>query len=168
MLRYVYLLTIVSFVTVSTGCAQVVRGSSAVVTVQSNPPGAYVQASTGMTCNSPCALVIPRRASAAMTISMDGYQPVSVQFVSEFNVGWFLIDLLITNVFVIVSMIGGALYDVTPDSVFVTMQPLASRPDLQPKVVRLSCENKGEKASCSVDEVDAIPADARRARARAL
>ena len=167
MLRFVYLLTFVSFVTVSTGCAQIVRGSSAVVAVQSNPPGAYVQSSTGMACNSPCAVVIPRRSPASMTISLDGYQPTSVQFLSQFNIGWFLLDFILTGPFVLFSFAGG-LYDITPGSVLVTLQPLASRPDLEPRVVRLSCEEKGKKATCSVTDVDQPTAGARTGQQRTL
>ena len=92
-----------------------------------------------------------------MTISMDGYQPASVQLLSEFNIGWFLLDLILTGPFVLISFAGG-LYDVSPGAVFVTLQPLASRTDLEPKVVRMSCEEKKGNALCSVEEVAEIPA----------
>lgn len=157
MLRIVYCLTLASFIVASSGCAQIIRGSSTVVTVQSTPPGALVQSSMGMSCQSPCALSLSRNTSQSLTIQADGYQPVSVTLLSQFNVGWFLIDLILTGPFVLISFAGG-LYDLSQNNIFVTLQPMAGRTDLQPKVVRLHCDEKDGQTSCDLDEVDEIPA----------
>lgn len=164
MLRAIYLLTIVVFVASTTmGCAQIVRGSMAPVSVNSNPPGAIVQTSTGASCQAPCILPLHRKSNPVMTISMDGYEPASVQLISEFNVGWFLIDFILTGPFVLISFAGG-LYDVTPDTVYMTLQPIAGRDDLKPRIVRMSCKPQNDKsqARCDLDEVASIPKRIRR------
>ncbi len=44
------------------------------VTVESAPAGAEAKASTGQTCRTPCALVIPTNGPVTVTVSLAGYQ----------------------------------------------------------------------------------------------
>jgi len=57
------------------GCATVTRGQHETFVVESTPPNARVQLSTGLTCDAtPCSFRIERKGSFAATVSKDGYK----------------------------------------------------------------------------------------------
>jgi len=54
------------------GCATVTRGKNDVLVVNSEPQGAQVQLSNGMSCTStPCTFKLPRKSTLGVTISKD-------------------------------------------------------------------------------------------------
>lgn len=60
------------------GCATITRGSEDVLVVNSEPQGAQVQLSNGMSCTStPCSFTLPRRSNIGVTVSRRGCQSVT-------------------------------------------------------------------------------------------
>ncbi|MFC0279544.1 translation initiation factor 2 [Falsigemmobacter intermedius] len=61
------------------GCATITRGSEDVLQIVTQPSGAQVQTSNGMSCAStPCALKMPRRSDLVVTISKPRCQTAQV------------------------------------------------------------------------------------------
>jgi len=56
-------------------CATLTRGSSQDYTIETNPPGAYIQTSHGYFCVSPCKLSLPRNKNFTVTADLNGYLP---------------------------------------------------------------------------------------------
>lgn len=77
--RSFLLMTALGFLLVS-GCATITRGPNQNLRVESTPPGARVQVSNGMGCDStPCAINMSRRSNVTVTVSRAGCLPAQVQ-----------------------------------------------------------------------------------------
>lgn len=70
-----------------TNCATVTRGSNQAFTVTSEPNGAEVRFSSGLTCTTPCTLTMKRRPGFAVTVSKDGYDTQTANVVSQISGG---------------------------------------------------------------------------------
>lgn len=69
----------ISVSTLLSGCATITRGSDDVLQINTDPAGAQVQTSNGMSCGStPCALKMPRRSELVVHITKKGCKPVDV------------------------------------------------------------------------------------------
>lgn len=68
-------------------CATVTRGSSQAFTITSEPNGAEVRFSTGLTCTTPCTLTMKRRPGFAVTVSKEGYDTQTANVVSQISGG---------------------------------------------------------------------------------
>ncbi len=65
---------------VLSGCATVTRGSKEVLEIRTEPAGARVSTSNGMSCDStPCGLKMKRRSKVTVTIEKEGCRPVIVK-----------------------------------------------------------------------------------------
>ncbi len=62
-----------------TGCATVTRGTNDVLVVESDPAGAAVRVSNGMSGKTPTSFKVPRRNSLTVTVEKEGYEKVEVQ-----------------------------------------------------------------------------------------
>lgn len=69
------------------GCATVTRGTQQRYYVMSEPPGADVRMSSGMTCTTPCDLKLRRKDEFTATISKEGYKPITVPVESKMHEG---------------------------------------------------------------------------------
>lgn len=110
-------------------CATVTRGTTQQVTVKSTPPGAAVKTTTGFTCAAtPCTFKMPRKEGFDVTISKDGFKPVTVTVESKMSGGG--AAGMAGNVIAggIIGMgvdaTSGALKDLVPNPVDVTLEPL--------------------------------------------
>ena len=75
-LKLTFALLGVSLVVLS-GCATVTRGTTDALVVNSEPQGAQVQLSNGMSCTStPCTFKLPRKSNLQVTVSKDRCQTV--------------------------------------------------------------------------------------------
>ena len=63
---------------ISASCAYVMHGKTEEITVESNPPGAEVTLSNGMTGVTPFTITVPRERDLVFHFSKDGYQPADV------------------------------------------------------------------------------------------
>ena len=121
------------------GCASVTRGTTEVVQIVSNPPGAEVRTTSGLACLTPCALPMGRKDEFVATFSKEGYEPVSVPVVTRVagtGAAGFVGNALLGGVIGMgVDVVTGAAMDHCPNPVVVTMRPLR-RPPGPPQIVR--------------------------------
>lgn len=57
-------------------CATITRGTDQTFVIESDPPGANAELSTGISCKTPCALRLKRRHSFTVDITRKGFEPV--------------------------------------------------------------------------------------------
>jgi PEGA domain len=60
------------------GCATITRGTTSQVQIQSEPPGALAQTSTGFSCTTPCTITVPRKDEFSVVFSKPGYRDETV------------------------------------------------------------------------------------------
>lgn len=65
------------------GCATITRGTTEAWTVETDPPNAEVELSSGERCLSPCTLQKKRKETFLVTIRKECYRPVQTQVVSQ-------------------------------------------------------------------------------------
>ncbi len=111
-------------------CATITRGTTQEVIVESTPPGAAVRTTTGFTCEAtPCTFKMPRKEGFNVTISKDGYKPATVTVESKVAGGGaagFAGNVIAGGVIGMgVDATSGAMMDLTPNPVSVTLEPVA-------------------------------------------
>src|SRR5689334_4953946 len=65
------------------GCATVTRGTHEAFVVESDPSGADVQLSTGLTCKTPCSLKVSRKDGFTVHVTKSGYEPIETHIVAQ-------------------------------------------------------------------------------------
>ena len=65
------------------GCATVTRGTKDYFEIESEPTGADVALSNGVTCVTPCGLELPRKHSFTATFTLEGYKPLTTEVVPK-------------------------------------------------------------------------------------
>lgn len=65
------------------GCATVTRGTKDTLVIESDPAGADVRLSTGQTGKTPTSFKLKRKESVVVTISREGFEPLSVTVNSQ-------------------------------------------------------------------------------------
>jgi len=83
MRRMLRTLSCVLLATALTGCATITRGTKEVLVVESEPTGADVRLSTGLTGKTPASFKVGRRGGFVVTIEKEGYETVQVQVESQ-------------------------------------------------------------------------------------
>ena len=112
------------------GCATMFTGSSQQVTVSSQPPGARVIINGGYSGVTPVALLLKTERDYTVTLQREGFQDTTAPIFREFNPVAAL--NLLSLVCWVVDLATGALWRLTPTSVYVTMQPLGGPGSYQP------------------------------------
>ena len=110
-------------------CATITRGSSTNFDVQSTPSGARVSTSNGFQCDAtPCTFRMPRKDPFRATISLDGYATQTVEVTSGISSGGatglagnILFGGIVGGV---VDASSGAMNDLTPNPLIVTLQTM--------------------------------------------
>jgi hypothetical protein len=110
------------------GCATITRGSTVVLTIETTPSGAAVTTSSGFQCAAtPCAIRMPRKDSFTMTLTLPGYQTETISVVSGVSSGG---GTAMAGNIIFGGLIGvgvdatsGAMNDLTPNPVQVTLRP---------------------------------------------
>lgn len=114
------------------GCATITRGTTTDVEFTSEPPGAAMETTTGFWCTTPCTLDMPRRDGFVATFTLPGYQSQEVTVVSGVSTGGTV--GLMGNVIAggvigaAVDASSGAMNDLTPNPVSVTLMPEGASP----------------------------------------
>ncbi len=112
------------------GCATITRGTSQQFTVESTPPGASVSTSNGFQCAAtPCTFRMPRKDGFQVHVELEGYAPADAAVTSGMSSGGgagMAGNVLIGGLIGIgVDATSGALNDLNPNPLHVTLQPLA-------------------------------------------
>lgn len=68
---------------VLTGCATITRGTTEVLVVNTDPPGATVEISNGHQCTSPCTVELKRKHDYHVKIAKAGYEPIDTDVKSQ-------------------------------------------------------------------------------------
>ena len=114
----------------ATGCATVTRGTKDTLVVESDPAGARVTLSNGLSGTTPASFKFPRKENLLVTIEKDGYEKVQVNVTS--NVATAGGAAMAGNV-LMGGLVGaavdagtGAMYDLKPNPVSVHLSRLES------------------------------------------
>ncbi|MGX1786090.1 translation initiation factor 2 [Bosea sp. NPDC055332] len=112
-------------------CGTVTRGMNNDVTFNSEPPGAEMRTSTGLTCPAtPCTLPISRRQEFVATFSLEGHRDQQVNVTTDISGGGaagFAGNVLIGGVVGMgVDVATGAALDHKPNPVFAKMEPIVA------------------------------------------
>ncbi|MDF1838181.1 MAG: hypothetical protein P1V35_09955 [Planctomycetota bacterium] len=109
-------------------CATITRGSTDSVIVRTQPSGAQVTLSNGMTGTSPASFELPRKHTVVVNICKPGFQPVEVTLnpVMTGEGGTHMAGNLLAGGLIgaAVDAGSGAIYDLTPNPLEVTLVPI--------------------------------------------
>ena len=113
-------------------CATVTRGTKTAWEVKSEPPGAAVKTSNGFSCDStPCAIKMKRKSEFTATITKDGYRPLDVKVTNKIGSGGgagMAGNVLVGGLIGVgVDATSGAMLDLTPNPVVVTLEKLPAQ-----------------------------------------
>ncbi len=75
------------FAALLTGCATVTRGTTEALVIESEPPGAEVTLSNGLRGKTPGSFKVKRDENLIVTITKEGYEPVTVTVTSQIGTG---------------------------------------------------------------------------------
>lgn len=116
----------------SSGCATITRGTKDTLVVETDPAGATVTLSNGMSGKTPTSFKLPRKENLVVTIDKEGYESLSINVNSQVSgagaagmAGNVLVGGLVG---VIVDPLSGAMKDLRPNPVKATLVPL-KKPD---------------------------------------
>ena len=99
------------------GCATIMRGTSEVLQIQSDPTGAHAELSTGQSVTTPGQVKLKRDTNVIITFTKEGYEKESVTvYPTVSGTGAVLGSVFDYGT--------GAIYDLTPNPVFVTLKPI--------------------------------------------
>lgn len=118
------------------GCATITRGTKEVLVVESEPGGAAVQLSNGMTGLTPTSFKIPRKGAVTVTVFKDGYETAVVEVHTQVAgagaagmAGNVLIGGLIGAG---IDAASGGMLEHKPNPVRVTLVPVRTKPPPAP------------------------------------
>lgn len=119
------------------GCATITRGTTTAFTVESTPPAAEVKTSTGFICPStPCTFKMPRKEGFAVTVSKSGYKPSTTTVVTKMSgkgAAGLAGNVLAGGIIGIgVDATSGALNDLSPNPLKVTLEPEVAAASAEP------------------------------------
>tara|TARA_Y100001934_G_C12228433_1_gene714157 strand:+ start:470 stop:964 length:495 start_codon:yes stop_codon:yes gene_type:complete len=81
------LLIISSLLVTTIGCASITRGSKDTLVINSDPSGANVSLSTGLTGKTPCSFQVSRKGGFVVKIEKEGYETIEVQVRGQISGG---------------------------------------------------------------------------------
>lgn len=124
-------------------CATTLRGTTDVLVVESDPPGARVTVSNGLTGSTPGTFTLRRKGNYVVTIAKDGYEPVTVnvthKVVGAGSAGMAGNILLGGLIGAAVDAGSGAMYDLVPNPVRVNLVAMSIQvPGASPPAVALA------------------------------
>jgi hypothetical protein len=128
----------------SSGCATITRGTQDTLIVESDPPGADVTLSNGLSGKTPATFKLPRKETVVVKISRDGYEPVEINVVPQIvgaGAAGMAGNVILGGVIGAAVDAGtGSMKDLKPNPVSVKLFPLApsvaeTQPPLAPQPV---------------------------------
>ena len=139
MARLIYLQNLVLLLLLTllgSGCATITRGTTDTLVVESDPAGADVRLSNGITGKTPTSFKLSRKESLTVDIRKDGYEPLSVRVTPQISGGGaagMAGNVLVGGlVGVVVDPLSGAMNDLRPNPIQVRLVPLgAQTPKIQ-------------------------------------
>ena len=126
---YPLLAGILALIGLFQGCATVTRGTNDVLVVESEPAGATVLLSNGMTGKTPTSFKVPRKNPLVVKIKKEGYETLEVnvnpKMVSAGGMGMAGNVLLGGAIGAVVDGNNGSMRDLSPNPVSVKLVPIS-------------------------------------------
>ena len=124
------------------GCATMVRGTTQQVSVNSDPTGANVTFSNGTSCTTSCTIEAQRKTTLQVTMKHEGCNTYSSALVPTLaGAGAVLGGVIDYGT--------GAVYDLQPNPLFVTMNCDGKGPSAEEELERLKKENAKLKSDAN-------------------
>ncbi len=112
------------------GCATITRGTTEILVIETTPPGADVDLSSGLRCKTPCSLEMKHKNAVVLDISKQGYEPQRVNVLSEVagaGAAGMAGNVILGGVIGAgIDVATGATKRLKPNPVVVTLVPIAS------------------------------------------
>ncbi len=138
------------------GCATVLNGTSQPVSFRSEPPGADAALINGMHCTTPCQFSMKRGHDSSVTLTLAGYEPVTVYMQSRTGGSTFGNVLAGGIIGGVIDGSNGASNHLYPNPVYIKLAPVGSR---EPAMLL----DKDGKVISTVDEYNlTVEADVRK------
>lgn len=145
MSRIVNIALMVCITSLQMGCATIVSGKTQDVMIRSNPSGATVKIDEIISGTTPMVANLVRKKRHAISISKKGYQEISRSTTRGFN-GWYLGNIILGGIIgLITDPITGAMYDVEPSEINVSLPEEKGAQIAKPK-------NEGKQAAVTDSE----------------
>ena len=120
-------LLLAAFCFLLSGCATITRGTKDTLVVESDPAGANVTLSNGMTGRTPTSVKLPRKEPVVVTIAKEGYETLTVNVnpqISGAGAAGMAGNVLVGGIIgAVVDPMTGAMKDLRPNPVKVTLVP---------------------------------------------
>lgn len=115
------------------GCAATfMRGTSQIVQFNINPPGSTIEIE-GQEYTSPASVELDRNGSYRVELKREGYATQTIMIRKKVSGGWVFWGLV--TGWIIVDLITGAIYELSPDSVTVSLESLTGKSSLDISVM---------------------------------
>ncbi len=115
------------------GCGLMFGGSTKTITVTSNPPGAQLTTNpVSGTFSTPSSIELDRKNNYTLVASLAGYSDSQMFLKKKVRGGILVLDILMGGIWVVVDFVTGAIYDLDPDNVNMTLSkvdPTVDGPD---------------------------------------
>lgn len=115
------LICTMAIIVTQAGCATIVSGKTQDVMIKSDPPGATIRIDEIVSGTTPMMANLVRKKRHNITVTKEGYQEVSRATTRGFN-GWYIGNIIFGGIIgLIVDPITGAMYDVEPEEIIVSL-----------------------------------------------
>lgn len=153
-MRFLIALPLCSALMLMSGCATVTRGTTDTLVVESEPSGAQVILSNGMTGQTPTAFKLSRKDAVVVEIKKEGYEPIKVNVQPQISGGG---SMGMAGNVLVGGLVGaaidagsGAMNDLKPNPIKVKLVPL---PQPEPLDTRSYLERlKAQRDSGAISE----------------
>ncbi len=142
---------------VISGCASITKGSNQKFRIESQPAGATATLSNGISCTTPCELKLKRRKEFQVTITKEGYEPITAAVRSSVRPSG---GAAMAGNLVLGGVIGaavdagtGAAFSLRPNPMSVVLAPIGSgqKSELIDKDAADASDGEDEKDSASLE-----------------
>lgn len=131
--------TVIAVMTLSLAlcnCATITRGTTQALTITSDPTGVDIRLSSGLSCQTPCALEVKRRPGFVVTAEKEGYRTVTTNVVSSISGGG---GTAMAGNLILGGVIGagvdasnGSMNELAPNPLHIVLEPESSASILNP------------------------------------
>ena len=108
----------------ASGCATIMKQEYEELFIRSQPAGAFVELTGGLSCHTPCSLELERGSDYSLTIKKPGYKTKQMDVNGSSWDAWLLgnIVFIVFPVAVAYDFYSGYAYDFSPDEIEVDLQ----------------------------------------------
>lgn len=117
------------WLSLSTGCATILRGSTQTIPVHTTPAAVQISVPSGMIYTTPTTLELERGEEYVLEFTKEGYESSRIAITKHISGGYILLDALFTGLLgVVVDAVTGAWYNLKPEAVTISLARTAAVP----------------------------------------